>query len=207
MTAAGPEIPKFRRGTVSVPDASIIASLVLVALIYLTLSMDRAVGVFDEALILLGATRVLDGAIPHRDFYTLYGPGQFYAVAALSKSLACPFWWSGPGTRSRLLFRRDGVHHCRPGGPAPVCHPRRNRKSCVSRILRFIRLSGISCARGGVDRFRSPAAVSRANAGFLEADRGRRVCRQQPRCSATTSGSPPSQRSARCWPSASGPSP
>jgi hypothetical protein len=52
---------------------------------YLTLCMDRTVGVFDEGLILLGATRVLDGAVPHRDFYTLYGPGQFYALAALFK--------------------------------------------------------------------------------------------------------------------------
>ncbi|HXA26596.1 MAG TPA: hypothetical protein VNW90_30270 [Acetobacteraceae bacterium] len=62
-----------------------IAALSLVAMLYLTLCMDRTVGVFDEALILLGAARVLDGAVPHRDFYTLYGPGQFYVLAALYK--------------------------------------------------------------------------------------------------------------------------
>ncbi len=30
-----------------------------------------------------GAIRVLDGDIPYRDFWTMYAPGQFYAVAAL----------------------------------------------------------------------------------------------------------------------------
>ena len=34
---------------------------------------------------LVGATRVADGAIPHRDFYTPYGPAQFYVLAGLFK--------------------------------------------------------------------------------------------------------------------------
>ena len=62
-----------------------IAAVSVVAMLYLTLCMERTVGVFDEGLILLGAARVLDGAIPHRDFYTLYGPGQFYVLAGLYK--------------------------------------------------------------------------------------------------------------------------
>ena len=47
--------------------------------------MGRAVQVYDEALVLVGATRVADGAIPHRDFYTPYGPAQFYVLAGLFK--------------------------------------------------------------------------------------------------------------------------
>ena len=45
--------------------------------------MESTVGVYDEGLALLGADRVLGGDIPHRDFFTLYAPGGFYAMAAL----------------------------------------------------------------------------------------------------------------------------
>ena len=76
---------KVWRSTESTPSVATIAVLSLVAILYLTLCMDRTVGVYDEGLILLGAVRVMNGAIPHRDFYTLYGPGQFYALAALYK--------------------------------------------------------------------------------------------------------------------------
>lgn len=67
------------------PSTAIVAALSLVALLYLTLCMKRDVNYYDEGLILFGAARVLDGAIPHRDFYTAYGPGQFYVLAALYK--------------------------------------------------------------------------------------------------------------------------
>jgi hypothetical protein len=77
--------PAAQGSKTSIPGAATIAVLFLAAMLYLTLCMDRTVGVFDEALILLGSVRVLDGAVPHRDFYTLYGPGQFYALAALYK--------------------------------------------------------------------------------------------------------------------------
>jgi len=40
---------------------------------------------FDEGITLFGADRVAHGAVPHRDFYTLYGPGQFYVLAGLFK--------------------------------------------------------------------------------------------------------------------------
>jgi hypothetical protein len=59
--------------------------LFLVSFILLTAAMPRSVEVYDEGLILTGASRVLDGALTHRDFYTNYGPGQFYAVAAVFK--------------------------------------------------------------------------------------------------------------------------
>lgn len=37
----------------------------------------------DEGIILQGATRILDGQIPYRDFFSFYTPGSFYLVAAL----------------------------------------------------------------------------------------------------------------------------
>jgi hypothetical protein len=75
----------FRRNAELRRDVAAIVLLSWVALVCLTLCMDRTVGVFDEGLILFGATRVLDGAVPHRDFLTLYGPGQFYVLAGLFK--------------------------------------------------------------------------------------------------------------------------
>ncbi len=60
-------------------------ALILAALLYLTLCMNRTVDPTDEGLALFGAERVLNGDVPHRDFFTLYGPGQFYALAALFK--------------------------------------------------------------------------------------------------------------------------
>jgi hypothetical protein len=51
----------------------------------LFLGMMRHPGVFDEGIILTGALRVGAKQIPHRDFYVLYGPAQFYILAGLFK--------------------------------------------------------------------------------------------------------------------------
>ncbi len=40
---------------------------------------------YDEGLILNGAAWVLDGAVPYRDFWTIYAPGQFWALAGWFK--------------------------------------------------------------------------------------------------------------------------
>ncbi len=45
--------------------------------------MDVRLGPFDEGIILTGGQLVESGAVPHRDFYTNYGPGQFYVLAGL----------------------------------------------------------------------------------------------------------------------------
>ena len=37
----------------------------------------------DEGIVLQGATRLLDGQIPYRDFFSFYTPGSFYLAAAL----------------------------------------------------------------------------------------------------------------------------
>lgn len=41
------------------------------------------INAYDEGLILAGAQRILAGEIPSVDFYTNYGPAQFYIVAGL----------------------------------------------------------------------------------------------------------------------------
>lgn len=40
-------------------------------------------GRFDEGLAVYGATRILSGDIPYKDFWTLYAPGQFYFLAGI----------------------------------------------------------------------------------------------------------------------------
>lgn len=54
-----------------------------IALLVLTLTMNRTVGVYDEGLILTGAARVAAGDHIHRDFYANYGPAQFHLLATL----------------------------------------------------------------------------------------------------------------------------
>jgi len=52
--------------------------------------MDTRMGnmvlfLYDEGLILFDSVRILSGDVPYRDFYTNYGPAQFYILAALFK--------------------------------------------------------------------------------------------------------------------------
>lgn len=42
-------------------------------------------GYFDEGLSVYGATRVLNGDIPYKDFWSLYAPGEFYLLAGIFK--------------------------------------------------------------------------------------------------------------------------
>jgi hypothetical protein len=59
------------------------ATLFALSFLILLFVMDLRVANFDEGIILTGAQNVLGGAVPHRDFYTNYGPAQFYTLAAL----------------------------------------------------------------------------------------------------------------------------
>ena len=56
-----------------------------IAFVFLLATMNRAIGLYDEGVILFGAVRVMSGDVPYRDFYANYGPAQFYALAALFK--------------------------------------------------------------------------------------------------------------------------
>jgi putative flippase GtrA len=62
----------------------LIATLVI-SFVVILLAMPRDMNMFDEGIILSNALRILNGEIIHRDFYSCYGPGQYYAVAALFK--------------------------------------------------------------------------------------------------------------------------
>lgn len=53
--------------------------------IFLFISMDKEIGSYDEGLILVGSEMVFNGRIPYKDFWTMYGPAQYYITAALFK--------------------------------------------------------------------------------------------------------------------------
>src|SRR5215475_11824484 len=64
--------------------------LFIVAAIYLlpsALNLNSGFGTFfyDDGIRLDGAVQVLEGRIPYRDFYAIYGPAQFYWLALLLK--------------------------------------------------------------------------------------------------------------------------
>jgi putative flippase GtrA len=57
--------------------------LALLSFIILLLAMPRDLNIFDEGIILTGAMRTMAGEVLHRDFYSSYGPGQYYTIATL----------------------------------------------------------------------------------------------------------------------------
>jgi Dolichyl-phosphate-mannose-protein mannosyltransferase len=63
----------------------IFAGCFLVSFVFQAIATDPAISLYDEGIILFGARRVMDGDLIHRDFYSNYGPGQFYTIAALFK--------------------------------------------------------------------------------------------------------------------------
>ncbi len=52
-------------------------------LAYLFFGVFQPLRPFDEGLVLVGAERILHGAVPYRDFAAYYTPGQFYTLAAI----------------------------------------------------------------------------------------------------------------------------
>ena len=63
----------------------LLAVLFLVALCVQLIAVRRTLNVYDESLSLYGADRVLHGEVPYRDFWTMYGPAQFYLLAGFFK--------------------------------------------------------------------------------------------------------------------------
>jgi hypothetical protein len=58
----------------------------ILLLVGITFGIGRLVdNVHDEGIIAHGALRVLNGEVPYRDFWNLYGPAQFWILAALYK--------------------------------------------------------------------------------------------------------------------------
>lgn len=79
--------PKNAGGSYGPFTASAISVVVfLISWGLLLLGLDRrAWSVYDEGDVLVGALGVLRGDVPYRDFWTLYGPGQYWVVAGLFK--------------------------------------------------------------------------------------------------------------------------
>jgi hypothetical protein len=67
---------------IGVTDGLLFGLLVLGLLAYLWAGVFRTGHAYDEGFALYGAHRVLLGEVPHRDFWAVYPPGQFYTLAA-----------------------------------------------------------------------------------------------------------------------------
>ena len=53
------------------------------ALAVQVLAFDLEISLYDEGIILVGADQVAGGSVPYRNFWTMYGPGQFYLASWL----------------------------------------------------------------------------------------------------------------------------
>jgi hypothetical protein len=63
----------------------LVITLLIVTAIYYIPIIKSPLAPYDEAVILVGAERVLKGQVPYKDFLTVYGPAQVYTLAALFK--------------------------------------------------------------------------------------------------------------------------
>jgi hypothetical protein len=63
----------------------------LAAFLLLFVAMERPASIYDEGIVLTAALQMMHGAVVHRDFHTLYGPGSYAVVAALFSLLRPSF--------------------------------------------------------------------------------------------------------------------
>lgn len=61
------------------------AILFFLSCLLIATNFNQPLALYDEGITVYGAVRVLNGDIPYRDFWTIYSPGQFYALAGLFK--------------------------------------------------------------------------------------------------------------------------
>ena len=54
-----------------------------VAVVLSPLTISEPIGIFDEGFVVSGAMLIRQGALPIRDFFVIYGPGQYYLTAAV----------------------------------------------------------------------------------------------------------------------------
>jgi 4-amino-4-deoxy-L-arabinose transferase-like glycosyltransferase len=52
-------------------------------IIYLFIAFNFELNIYDEAIGIYGAQRVLNGEIPYRDFWTIYAPGYYYILSVV----------------------------------------------------------------------------------------------------------------------------
>ncbi len=62
---------------------SLVFLLFIVAFVYMLPGTNQAVNIYDEGIVVYSSVRVMEGHVPYRDFWSIYSPGQFYALAAL----------------------------------------------------------------------------------------------------------------------------
>ena len=74
-----PKLPLLRTFSVS----SMAMALLLFSALFLFVTMSPGMNLYDEGLIAFGARRVELGDLPYKDFWTMYGPGEFYLTATL----------------------------------------------------------------------------------------------------------------------------
>ena len=63
--------------------AMLLYSLFVLGFLLLFTQIKSAANLCDEGLVLTNAERIRAGEVPYRDFWTMYGPGYFYALAGL----------------------------------------------------------------------------------------------------------------------------
>lgn len=68
------------------PGYLILTVIFVVSFLVNVVAMEPQLGVYDEGLVLVGVLRIKAGDVPYRDFWTMYGPGQFYLLAGLFKA-------------------------------------------------------------------------------------------------------------------------
>lgn len=81
----------------ALPWRRVIAAF-FIAVILQIIVMDFHLSIYDESLSLYGALRVFHGQVPYRDFWTMYPPGEFYALAAAFRLFGVLAIWD------RVLF-------------------------------------------------------------------------------------------------------
>ncbi|WP_169237779.1 glycosyltransferase family 39 protein [Candidatus Roseilinea sp. NK_OTU-006] len=60
--------------------------LLLCVLLVLLIQIKTPFNFYDEGFAVFNATRIMNGDVPYKDFWAIYPPGQFYALAALFKA-------------------------------------------------------------------------------------------------------------------------
>ncbi|MCU1226469.1 MAG: hypothetical protein JWQ42_4562 [Edaphobacter sp.] len=85
MISLQPAVKKSSLRSTRRAEFWLLAVLFLVALCTQLIAVRRNLNVYDESLSLYGADRVLRGEVPYRDFWTMYGPAQFYLLAGFFK--------------------------------------------------------------------------------------------------------------------------
>ena len=73
---------------ISRKNGFVIAAVLVTAfsLAHLFLFLNHGLNVYDEGVAVYGAARVAAGEVPYRDFWTIYAPGQFYALAGIYRA-------------------------------------------------------------------------------------------------------------------------